>query len=103
MWTYADLVGLLATVLAIAVGLGGAPAVVQWLKQVLNLQGNWAVALSVAVALLFGIVALMVEGVIAPETFTPANAVGLVLAVWTASQIQYHLIGRVVGSEDGDG
>lgn len=98
MWTYGDVIGIVSTVLAIVLGLGGAPAVVQWIKGATGASGRAAVAVSVAVAVLFALLTMVVEGAISPETLTPANAGTLLMAVWTASQVQYHLIGRKTGA-----
>ena len=86
-WT--DFVSIISALVAIAAGIGGAPAIVQALKQQFGLQGNGALVLSVAVAVVVGVGMAIAEGAITGASFTAESAGRLILTVWTASQIQY--------------
>lgn len=81
-------------VVALIVGAGGTVPLVNWLKSVLNLSGRSAQLLAVGVSILFATATAIVQGFINPDMLTPENYATIILAVVTASQVEYNRIIR---------
>lgn len=83
------LIELAPIIVSIAVGVGGLPAIVDYLKQRFNLQRHDALALSWAAAVVAGLVVSVADGVVGADGFSAENLTESVLVVWAASQVQY--------------
>lgn len=81
-----------AGILAAVIGGFGAVPAVNWLKSALNLQGSAAIVLTVAFAILWGVVEMIVGGQITESSFELANLGALVVAVFMVSQAKYNMV-----------
>jgi len=80
----------IATILVAFFGGGAALVpVVNWLKNILKLNGTLALLLTAVISFVMGTAVLFVEGQIAPDSFTIANLSTLVIIVFGASQKFY--------------
>jgi hypothetical protein len=85
------LVQVAGVILAIVGGFGAVP-IINWLKGVLKLQGNYAIILTVAFSAIWGIAELLVGGQITQDAVTVGNLAALVATVFAISQAKYNSI-----------
>ena len=83
------LVDLAPMIISIAVGVGGLPAIVDYLKREFELEKAHALGLSWAAAVVAGLVVSVADGVVGADGFSAENLTESVLVVWAASQVQY--------------
>ncbi len=88
---YEILVQVAGILVAVIGGFGAVPAV-NWLKGLLNLQGNAALILTVLFAVVWGVAEMVVAGQITPDSFTLSNLAALVVAVFAVSQAKYDMV-----------
>lgn len=81
-----------AGILAAVIGGFGAVPIVNFFKNFFNLQGNAAIVLAVAFAVIWGVVEMIVGGQITESSFELANLGALVVAVFMVSQAKYNMI-----------
>lgn len=84
-----DIVEIVGALLAILLGIGGVPRVMEWLKALTGWRDRRALALSVAVSVFFAAMTLIAEGTIGPGAFAWSNAGLLITTIWLASQMQF--------------
>lgn len=83
-----------ALIVALIAGVGGTVPVVNWIKSALDLSGRAAQLLAVGVSILFATATAIVQGLISPDALTPENYATIILAVITASQVEYSRINK---------
>jgi len=81
-------------VIALIVAFGGIVPIVSFLKDKLNTPPRYSQMLAVGVCVVYTILSMILQGVIAPESLTMANMGTTFVAVLTASQAEYQRVQR---------
>lgn len=87
-------------ILSVIVAFGGIVPVVGWLKKLLNPSPRYSQLLTVSVCVVYTVLSMIVQGTLAPETVTLANAGIVFTALLTGSQAEYQ---RILRREDQQG
>lgn len=91
---YAQVVQVANFIVALFVAFGGVVKVVDFLRKTLNTPPRYSQALAVGVCVVYTIVSMIVQGLIAPDSLSMANAGTLFVTVFTASQAEYQRVQR---------